>query len=73
MYERISSDPKVCGGYACIKGTRISVYIILDFLGAGNSIEDILKEYPQLTREDILSAIQYASLLAKEELEPVAV
>lgn len=69
MYDRISADPKICGGHACIKGTRVSVYVILDFLGAGNSIEDILKEYPQLTREDILSAIQYASLLTKEDLE----
>ena len=73
MIERISADPKICGGYACIKGTRVPVYVILDFLAAGNSIEEILEEYPQLTREDILSAIEYGSLLAKEELEPLEV
>ncbi len=68
MIERISADPKICGGYACIKGTRVPVYIILDFLAAGNTIEEILEEYPQLTKEDILAAIEYGALLSKEEL-----
>lgn len=71
MLKRIISDPKICGGYACIKGTRIPVYLILDFLAAGNSIEEILKEYPQLTKEDILEAIEYGALLAREELEEI--
>lgn len=69
MLERITADPRICGGYACIKGTRIPVYVILDFLGAGNTIDEILNEYPQLTKEDIFATIQYASLLAKEEFE----
>lgn len=71
MLKRIISDPKICGGYACIKGTRIPVYLILDFLAAGNSIEEILKEYPQLTKENILEAIEYGALLAREELEGI--
>ena len=71
MIKRISADPKICGGYACIKGTRVPVYVILDFLAAGDSIEKILTEYPQLSRDDVLAAIEYASLLAKEELELV--
>lgn len=69
MIRRIVADPQICGGYACIKGTRVPVYIILDFLAAGNTIEEVLVEYPQLNREDILASIEYGSLLAKEELE----
>lgn len=74
MEKRITADPAVCGGEACVKGTRVPVYVVLDFLGAGDSIEDILKEYPQLEREDVLACIRYASQLAKEEigvLEPL--
>ncbi len=73
MIDRIISDPKICGGEACIKGTRVPVYVVLDFLGAGNSVEEILKEYPQLIKEDIKAVLEYASLLAREELEPLAV
>ena len=73
MLNRISADTKVCGGYACIKGTRVPVYIILDFLAAGNSVEEILKEYPQLTRKDVLAAIEYGASLAREEIEPLEV
>lgn len=71
MLKRVVSDPKICGGYACIKGTRVPVYVILDFLAAGNSVEDVLKEFPQLTKEDVLEAIEYGALLAREELEEV--
>ena len=71
MLERIISNPKICGGYACIRGTRIPVYVILDLLAGGNSIEEILKEFPQLTREDILAAIEYGATLAREELQPI--
>jgi len=69
MEERITADPAICGGEACVKGTRVPVYVVLDFLGAGDSIEDVLKEYPQLEREDVLACIRYASQLAKEEIE----
>jgi uncharacterized protein (DUF433 family) len=61
MLKRIVSDPKICGGFACIKGTRVPVYVILDFLAGGNSIDEVLKEFPQLTKEDILEAIEYFS------------
>ena len=73
MAKRVSADPRVCGGYACIQGTRVPVYVILDFLAAGNTIEEILAEYPQLSREDILAAIEYAAMLAREEIETVEV
>ncbi len=73
MLKRISADFKICGGYACITGTRVPVYVILDFLAAGNSVEEILKEYSQLKKEDILAAIEYGAALAREELEPLEV
>ena len=53
MLERISIDPKVCFGKPVIKGTRIWVSLILDFLASGDCIDTILQEYPHLTREDI--------------------
>jgi len=57
--DRISIDPNVCFGKACIKGTRIRVSLILDFLASGQTAEEILKAYPQLAAEDIQAAIAY--------------
>ena len=51
-----------------IKGSRVPVYLILELLGVGLTIEDILKEYPELTKEDVLDAIKFASKLAKVEI-----
>jgi len=65
--ERIEINPKKMGGKPVIKGTRIPVYFILELLANGWSFEDILENYPQLTREDILAAIKYASMVLKEE------
>ncbi len=59
--NRIIIDPRIMGGKPIIKGTRIPVYFILELLSNGWSIEDILKEYPHLIREDILAAIRYAT------------
>lgn len=70
--DRIVSDPNICHGKVCIKGTRIMVYIILDNLAAGHSEEEILKHYPTLKPEDIKAAIQYAAVLAREEIYPLA-
>ncbi len=67
--ERVSVDPKVCHGKACIKGTRIMVSIILDYLQAGESYEEILRQYPALKEEDIRAAIGYAAWLTHEEEE----
>ena len=64
--ERISIDPQVCGGKPCIKGTRIWVSLILDFLSAGDSPEQVLQSYPQLTRDDILACIAYGAEMARE-------
>jgi uncharacterized protein (DUF433 family) len=67
--DRIEIDPKKLGGKPVIKGTRIPVYLILEMLASGTSIEEILKEYPELTEEDVREAIKYASqILSKEEV-----
>lgn len=64
--ERISVDPLVCHGKACIKGTRIMVSIILDNLAAGVGVDEILKSYPSLSAEDIHATLDYAAELARE-------
>ncbi|MEX2287807.1 MAG: DUF433 domain-containing protein [Planctomycetaceae bacterium] len=64
--ERVTVDPQVCHGKACIKGTRVMVSVILDNLAAGESEEAILRSYPSLTRDDIHAALAYAAELARE-------
>ncbi len=65
--QRIVVDPTLCHGQACIKGTRIMVSVILDNLAEGASREEILHDYPSLSREDIQAALEYGAALAKEE------
>ena len=71
MHERISIDPKVCHGQACVKGTRIPVHLILRMLANGDTAEEMLEEYPSLTQEDILACFDYAAVLAEEEVSPL--
>ena len=69
---RILINPRVCHGKPCIKGTRIMVSVILDYLKAGESYEDVLREYPTLNKEDIRAAIAYTAWLAhEEEVQPL--
>jgi uncharacterized protein (DUF433 family) len=67
--SRIIIDPDVCHGKPCIKGTRIMVSIILDYLKAGETIETILRQYPTLAADDVRAALSYAAWLAHEEEE----
>lgn len=70
--ERISMNPSVCYGKPCIKGTRIMVSVILDYLKAGESVEEILREYPTIKKDDIHAALAYAAWLAhEEEIQPL--
>lgn len=62
LLDRISVDPEVCHGKACIAGTRIMVSVIMDNLAAGLSHKEILESYPSLKPEDIHTAIAYADL-----------
>ncbi len=65
--NRIEITPKKLGGKPVIKGTRIPVYLILEMLANGMSVEEILKEYPELTEEDIKDALKYASQILSKE------
>ncbi|PLZ81867.1 hypothetical protein CBP16_09000 [Fischerella thermalis WC217] len=62
---RISIDPNICFGKPCIRGHRIWVSLILDYLASGTSIEEILEAYPSIEREDILACIAYGSEMAR--------
>lgn len=65
---RISTDPAVCHGKACINGTRIMASVVLDNLAAGQSPEEIVRLYPTLHREDLAAAMAYAAELARERV-----
>ncbi len=66
LLQRIWIDPARCGGRPCIRGHRIWVSLILDQLAVGYSMEDILSNYPGLSREDIQACIAYGSEMARE-------
>jgi len=65
---RISTDPTICHGKACIKGTRIMASVVLDNLAAGQSADEILRLYPTLKKEDLIAAMAYAAELARERV-----
>ena len=71
MNDRISVDPQICHGQACIKGTRIPVHQIVRMLANGDTINDLLQEYPSLKREDVLACLDYAASLAEEFVSPI--
>jgi uncharacterized protein (DUF433 family) len=68
MFDRITFDPMVMGGRACIRGMRMTVSLVVNLVANGMSTEEILREYPELEAEDIRQALQYASALANEEI-----
>lgn len=66
LLERISIDPNICFGKPCIRGTRIWVSLILDFLASGTTMDEIPQDYPQLTLEDIHAALAYGAEMSRE-------
>jgi uncharacterized protein (DUF433 family) len=70
-FDRISIDSKICHGQACIKDTRIPVHQIIRMMANGDTVEDLLAEYPSLSREDILACLDYAAELAEEQVTPI--
>jgi len=68
MFDRITFDPSVMGGRACIRGMRMTVSLVVNLVANGMSTEGIVREYPELEAEDIRQALQYASALANEEI-----
>lgn len=72
LLKRISVDPNVCFGRPCIRGTRIWVSLVLDLLANGMTMDEVLQEYPQLTKEDIQAAIAYGAEMSRERFVEVA-
>jgi uncharacterized protein (DUF433 family) len=71
--ERITIDPELCHGKPCIRGMRWPVEVIIDMLGSGMSIEEILEDHPELEREDILASLNFAKLyLSGRSIKEVA-
>ena len=73
LLARISINPNVCFGKPCIKGTRIWVALILDYLASGMSEEEILEEYPHLTALDIQACLAYGAEMTRERYVPIPV
>jgi uncharacterized protein (DUF433 family) len=71
MHPRIIVDPAICHGQACIRGTRVPVHQLVRMLANGDTIESLLKDYPQLAREDVLAALEYSATLAEEQIMPL--
>ncbi len=71
-FIRITLDPQVLNGQPCIRGLRIPVHLILDLLAIGTQPEMILKDYPDLTIEDIREALEYGAWLTREESFPAS-
>jgi len=64
--DRITQQPEMMGGRACIRGMRVTVGMIVGMIGSGHSIDELLVDYPYLEREDILQALRYAAWRSEE-------
>lgn len=71
MFKRITFDQQIMGGRACIRGMRIPVSVIVGQVAHGATVDEILRDYPDLEREDITEALEYAAWLAQEEVHAV--
>jgi uncharacterized protein (DUF433 family) len=71
--DRITRNPAVMGGKACIRGMRVTVGMIVGQIGSGCSVDDLLADYPYLEREDVMQALRYAAWLAEERVVDMAI
>lgn len=71
LLKKISIDPNVCFGKPCIRGYRIWVSLILDLLALGMTVEQVLEQYPQLFREDVLACVAYGAEMSRERFVEV--
>jgi len=71
--DRISIDPNVAHGQACVRGTRIPVHQIVRMLANGDTVDELLAEYPPLSREDIMACLDYAASLTEEQITPIEI
>ena len=70
-FDRITFDPDMMGGKACIRGMRVTVSLILNLVANGMSSEEIMEAYPYLERDDIRQALQFAAWLTEETIHPL--
>lgn len=68
-FDRITFEPNVMRGQACIRGMRIPVSLVINLLAHGKSASDIIDEYPDLTPDDISQSLEYAAWLARDEVQ----
>jgi uncharacterized protein (DUF433 family) len=71
--RKIIIDPNICNGVPTIEGTRITAQTVIEFLSAGDSVDDVLEEYPTLRREDVLACLDYSARLMKHHFSVQAV
>jgi len=72
MYDRIVSNPSILGGKPCIRGTRLSVEFIIELIASGASVDDVVRDYPQLDRDAVQQAMQYAAGFLRNEINITA-
>ena len=65
-FDRITQDPEIMGGKACIRGLRVTVGMLVGQIGAGHTVEEVLVDFPYLEREDVMQALRYAAWRAEE-------
>lgn len=68
IFQNISADPQILGGKPCLKGTRISVEMVLEWFASGATFEDILQRYPHIRLESLQEALRYALFFMKNEI-----
>lgn len=71
MFDRITFDPKIMGGRACIRGMRIPVSVIIGQIAHGATLDEVLADYPDLEAGDVQQALEYAAWLTQEEVHTV--
>lgn len=71
--RKIIIDPEICNGLPTIEGTRITAQTVVEFLSAGDTVEDVLEEYPTLTRDDVLACLDYSARLLRHHFTLEAV
>lgn len=69
--DRITFNPRIMAGQACIRGMRVPVSLILNLVANGKTTKEIIEDYPYLEPEDIQQSLQYASLLTREQVFPI--
>jgi uncharacterized protein (DUF433 family) len=69
--DHLASEPTICGGQVCVKGTRVPASLILGALAGGDTLDDLLRGYPGITRDDVAAVLAYGARLATERIVPL--